>query len=106
MSKRDNPLLLQDIRSSISKIFDYTKDFTFDSFTDHFMVQDAVVRNFTIIGEAISRLPENFKQQYPRIEWQVIKDFRNRIVHDYFGIDLEIVWDIIQTYLTRVKIKD
>jgi len=52
-----------------------------------------------IIGEAVARLPENFKQENPQINWRQVKDFRNVIVHDYFGIDNNIVWDIIQLSL-------
>ena len=55
---------------------------------------DAVVRNFKIIGEAVNRLPEDFKNQYQNIDWHKIRGFRNRIVHDYFGIDYQIVWQI------------
>jgi uncharacterized protein with HEPN domain len=55
---------------------------------------DAVIRNFEIIGEAANRLPEIFKDQHPDIDWHRIRGFRNRIVHDYMGIDYEIVWEI------------
>jgi len=59
-----------------------------------------VERNFEIIGEATSRIPESFKQLHPHIEWRIIKDFRNFIIHEYFGINNLIVWDIIQYRLT------
>ncbi len=57
---------------------------------------DAVIRNFEIIGEAANRLPEEFKDKHPEINWFRIRGFRNRIVHDYMGIDYEIVWTIIE----------
>lgn len=57
---------------------------------------DAVVRNFEIIGEAANRLSDDFRILNPQIEWDRMRGFRNRIVHDYFGIDYEIVWDIIE----------
>lgn len=63
---------------------------------------DAVVRNFEIIGEAANRIDPDFRDENPEIEWIRIRGLRNRIVHDYFGIDYEIVWDIIETYLDEL----
>jgi uncharacterized protein with HEPN domain len=63
---------------------------------------DAVIRNFEIIGEAASRLPEEFKDGFPEIDWHRIRGFRNRIVHDYFGIDYSIVWTIKEMFLSRM----
>jgi uncharacterized protein with HEPN domain len=59
---------------------------------------DAVIRNFEIIGEAANRLPEEFKEKYQHIDWHRIRGFRNRIVHDYFGIDYQIVWQIKESF--------
>ena len=64
---------------------------------------DAVVRNLEILGEAANRLPGDFKQRYADIPWPKIVGLRHRIVHDYFDIDLEIVWQIIQQELTPFK---
>jgi uncharacterized protein with HEPN domain len=63
---------------------------------------DAVVRNFEIIGEAANRIDISFKESNPEIEWNRIRGFRNRIVHEYFGIDYQIVWEIIETYLDEL----
>lgn len=60
---------------------------------------DAVIRNFEIIGEAASRLPEDFKDKHKEIDWHRIRGFRNRVVHHYFGIDYSIVWEINESYL-------
>jgi uncharacterized protein with HEPN domain len=103
MSKRDTSLLLNDILLSIERVFMYTNNLSLDNFSEQFMVQDAVLRNFTIIGEAITRLPESFREQQSQIEWKVIKDFRNRVVHDYVGIDMEVVWDIITKRLSKLQ---
>ena len=62
---------------------------------------DAVIRNFEIIGEAANRLTEDFKDENSNIDWHRIRGFRNRIVHDYFGIDYEIVWQIKETFLPK-----
>ncbi len=69
---------------------------SFDKFIHDEKTIDAVIRNFEIVGEASNRLPDEFKTRNSNIDWVRIKGFRNRIVHDYFGIDHSIVWKIIQ----------
>jgi uncharacterized protein with HEPN domain len=100
MSKRQPHLLIGDIIESGNKILHYTATLSFDEFIDDNKTVDAVVRNFEIIGEAANRLPEDFKDKYPDIDWRRIRGFRNRIVHDYFGIDYTIVWQIKETFLS------
>jgi len=95
MSKRDTKLLLEDMLDSALKIKRYTSNLTFDSFIVDEKTIDAVVRNFEIIGEAANRIDPDFREKNSEIEWNRIRGFRNRIVHDYFGIDYEIVWTII-----------
>ncbi len=96
MSKRDANLLLLDMLDSARKIKKYTADLDLESFTDHDMVLDAVARNFEIIGEAANRIDPDFKLKHTQIEWARITGFRNRIIHEYFGIDYEIMWTIIE----------
>jgi len=105
MSKRNPELLVEDILDSCHKIMDYTKDISFEEFVSDSKTIDAVVRNFEIIGEAANRLPEEFKDLHQNIDWYRIRGFRNRIVHDYIGIDYSIVWQIKETYLPQL-IKD
>jgi len=99
MSKRDILFLLDDMLQSALKIKRYTKDIDYDLFVADEKTIDAVVRNFEIIGEAANRIDPDFRDSNPEIEWKRIRGFRNRIVHDYFGIDYEIVWTIIENYL-------
>jgi len=99
MSERTAEILLQDIIESGEKIFKYTLGFSFEEFRSNDLVIDAVIRNFEVIGEAANRLPDDFKELHPEIDWHRIKGFRNRIVHDYAGVDLNIVWVIRDTYL-------
>ena len=100
MSNRSNPnLLLTDIIASGDKILRFTKDMTFEDFISNEIIIDAVIRNFEIIGEAANRLNDDFKDEYQEIDWHRIRGFRNRIVHDYVGIDYEIVWRIKETIL-------
>ncbi len=96
MSKRDLVLLLEDMLESALKIKRYTTNHEFESFINDEKTIDAVVRNFEIIGEAANRLDPDFRTRNTEIEWNRIRGFRNRIVHDYFGIDYEIVWTIVE----------
>lgn len=99
MSKREPNLLVEDIIESGKKILEYTINLSFEDFIKDEKTIDAVVRNFEIIGEAANRLPDNFKDNHPEIDWHRIRGFRNRIVHDYFGIDFAIVWNIKKSFL-------
>ena len=102
MSKRDTLLLLDDMLQSALKIKKYTKDFNFETFLADEKTIDAVVRNFEVIGEAANHIDSDFRDKNPEIEWNRIRGFRNRIVHEYFGIDYEIVWTIIDSYLDEL----
>lgn len=99
MSKRDNDILIDDILESCNKISKYTAGLTFENFAADDKTVDAVIRNFEIIGEAANKLTEDFKDLYHQIDWHKIRGFRNRIVHDYAGVDLNIVWMIITDFL-------
>jgi uncharacterized protein with HEPN domain len=102
MSKRSPSLLISDIIDSSQKIMTYTEGLTYEQFVSDSRTVDAVIRNFEIIGEAANRLSEEFKDKYPEIEWHRIRGFRNRIVHDYSGIDFEIVWQIKENFLPEM----
>ncbi|MES1181800.1 MAG: DUF86 domain-containing protein [Flavobacterium sp.] len=102
MSKRTPQLLLEDILESSRKILLYTDGLSFEQFLADDKTIDAVIRNFEIIGEAANRLPEEIREQYSGIDWSRIKGFRNRIVHDYMGIDYKIVWLIKESFLPQL----
>jgi len=102
MSKRSPQLLLEDIIESANKILVYTGGLSFEQFLADGRTVDAVIRNFEIIGEAANRLPEEIRDQYPNIDWHRIRGFRNRIVHDYMGIDYKIVWLIKEHFLRQM----
>jgi uncharacterized protein with HEPN domain len=104
MSKRSPKLLAEDIWESIEKIERYTEGMTQDNFQSDEKTTDAVVRNLEIIGEAASRLPKDFTDQHSEVEWVKIIGLRNRIVHEYFGVDLQIIWQIIQNDLPAFKV--
>ena len=103
MSRRRPPLLVEDIWEAVEKIERYVSGMDHDAFVGDEKTIDSVVRNLEIIGEAANRLPQDFRTQYPEIKWPQIIGLRHRIVHDYFNIDVEIVWQIIQTDLPFFK---
>ena len=103
MSKRPVDLLLSDIREAIDNIEQYVKGMSFDSFSKDRKTIDAVVRNLEIIGEAANRLPDDFKESHSDIEWYKVVGLRHRIVHEYFGIDLQIIWQIVGKDLPLLK---
>ncbi|WP_373515883.1 DUF86 domain-containing protein [Persicitalea sp.] len=102
MSNRSPALLIGDILASGAKIVNYTEGLSFKEFVDNPMVLDAVIRNFEIIGEAANRLPVEFRDNYSCVDWRRIRGFRNRIVHDYFGVDYRIVWEIKENFLPEL----
>lgn len=102
MSNRDLKLLLEDMLESAIKIKRYTTGLTFESFTSDDKTIDAVIRNFEIIGEAANRIDPDYRGKNPELEWNRIRGFRNRIIHEYFGIDYEIVWTIIENDLDNL----
>ena len=103
MSRRTVSLLVEDIWEAIEKIDRYVSGWNHDAFIADDKTVDSVVRNLEIIGEAANRLPPNFKAQHSEIKWPKIIGLRHRIVHDYFSIDVEIVWEIIQNDLPAFK---
>jgi uncharacterized protein with HEPN domain len=102
MSERKLSLLLEDMKVAIAAIFEYTEGFSCEKFETDFKTRHAVERNFEIIGEAASRIPQAYKEKHPHVEWRIIKDFRNFIIHDYFGINYQMVWDTIQFRLPEL----
>lgn len=99
MSKREPGLLLDDVRVACGKIGRYLAGLDQATFLTDEKTIDAVVRNLEIVGEAVKQLPAEFKERHPHVPWHQIAGLRNRIVHDYAGVDLEIVWHISQEAL-------
>ena len=105
ISERDITLLLQDIQTAICNILEFTKDYTFENYETDLKTRYAVERNFEIIGEAVAQIPDIYKEIHPQVEWRIIKDFRNFIIHEYFGINHFIVWVTIQYRLPDLLMK-
>ena len=96
MSERGFHLYLTDILDSGNAITEYVNGMSFDEFCNDRKTYSAVVRELEIIGEAVGKLPDELKLSRSDVEWEDIKDFRNLLIHEYFGVDLEIVWKVIQ----------
>ena len=104
MSKRNIKLFIEDILKAIDKIERYcSKIKSFEEFIAQEMVVDAVLRNLEVIGEAAANIPEDIRQKHPEIPWKRVVGLRNIIIHEYFGVDLEIIWTIINTQLLELK---
>jgi len=103
MSERNWRLFIEDILESIDLIEAYTANMQLDNFKKDRKTIDAVVRNFEIIGEASNNIPETIRQKYCQIDWKGIVGLRNRIAHEYFGINTSIIWYIIAKELSELK---
>lgn len=101
--KRDYGVYLDDILESINKIFEYTRGKSKSNFTKNAQLQDAVLRRFEIIGEAIKNIPDEIKEKYPEIEWKKAAGARDIFVHEYFGVRFERVWETIINDLPLLK---
>ena len=96
MSKRGVIEILSDIKEAISRIKKYVTALNFDQFLKDIKTQDAIVRNFEIIGEAVKLLPDNLKNKSESISWNKIASIRDRLIHQYFGVNYEITWAIVE----------
>ena len=105
MAKRNDKLYLKDIWGSIEKIEKYINNLSYEEFSKNLVVIDAVVRNFEIIGEATKNLSKEIKSLYPNIPWKEMAGMRNKVIHEYFGVNLKIVWKTIKERLPELRIK-
>lgn len=101
MKNKEPIFFLQDIENSVSKIFKYTASIDYKEFVSNDMIKDAVERNFEIIGEAVKNLSEDFRNNYPNIPFKQIAGMRDKLIHDYFGVDYEIIWKTIKDKLPQ-----
>ena len=100
MSERGQQEYLADMREAIVRIQTYTSTITYSEFLADHKTQDAVIRNIEILGEAAKHVPATLTRTYREIEWKSIAGMRDKLVHDYFGVNLDILWDVITTKLS------
>ncbi len=93
---RDSRVYLEDILEATRKITTYTGSLSKTAFLEDEKTLDAVIRNLEVIGEAVKKLPEDLRAQHSGVEWKKIAGLRDILIHEYFGLDAEIVWDIVR----------
>jgi uncharacterized protein with HEPN domain len=96
---RDYKVYLEDVLQAIGKIRDYTTGMSRQAFMSDSKTLDAVVRNLEVIGEAAKKVPKEIQVKNPQVEWRKIASLRDILIHEYFGVDREIVWDIVENKL-------
>jgi len=94
MSKRSDADLLEDILISMKRVESYVSGLSYDDFIKDQKTQDAVIRNIEMIGEAVKKLSVDIKNKKQQIPWRIIAGIRNRLIHGYFGINIDIVWEV------------
>ena len=103
MPKRGDWEWAGDIAEAIRRIRFYTKGFTYPKFWGDTKTQDAVVRNLEIIGEAAKNISGEFKRNHGNIDWKQVAGMRDKLIHEYFGVNWEIVWDVVKLKLPELQ---
>lgn len=101
--KRDYTLYIKDILDCIGKIEEFVKDMEFEEFREDDKTTSAVVRKIEIIGEATKNIPSAIREKYTQLPWADMAKMRDKIIHFYFGVDYEIVWNVIKERLPKIK---
>ncbi len=102
MYRKDKDFIL-DIIEACERILNYTKNLSYEDFFKNSEKQDAVIRNIEIIGEAVKHLSDEVKNKYGEIDWKSIAGMRDKLIHFYFGLNLEIVWKVIEKEIPKLK---
>ncbi|MBU2637602.1 MAG: DUF86 domain-containing protein [Nanoarchaeota archaeon] len=103
--KKDIAVFLSHILESIEKVREFTHNVSKDKFKKDVKLQDAVIRRIEIIGEAAKNIPSDFREKHPAIPWAEMARTRDKLIHGYFGVDLDLTWNIIKLDLPSLKEK-
>jgi uncharacterized protein with HEPN domain len=101
---RDFQVYIEDILDAINSIEAYTKGLTYEDFVSDKKTVDAVIRNFEIIGEATKHLPLTVRREYPKVPWRDMAGMRDKLIHGYFGVQLDVVWKTVKERLPAVRL--
>ena len=101
--KKDSLIFIKHIRDSINEIGSFTENVSKKKFIEEKLIQNAVIRSIEIIGEAVKNLPKDFKNKWTKIPWNEIAGMRDKLIHNYFGVDLDSVWEVIKRDLPELK---
>jgi uncharacterized protein with HEPN domain len=101
--KKDPLVFIKHIRDFIDDIESYVRNKTKSQFLKNKMMQDAIVRKIGVIGQAVKNLPASFTNKYPAVPWSDIAGMRDKLIHYYFGVDLDKVWDVIKQDIPELK---
>lgn len=100
---KDVNIYIHHILLSVDRIFKFTEGQTWEDFSKSYLLQDAVIRNLEIIGEASKNVPSAYKDAHPEIEWKKMAGMRDRLIHDYMGVDIAAVWAVVTHILPELK---
>jgi uncharacterized protein with HEPN domain len=103
--KRDESVYLRHILDAIHRIEQYVQGISYEAFTQQVLIQDGVIRQLEIIGEAVKRLSPALRKRYSDVPWKDIAGMRDKLIHDYFGVDLEGVWGTVEEDIPLLKAK-
>ena len=101
--KKDSKIFLLHILDSIKLIEDFTKDCSIEKFFESDIIQNATIRMIEIIGEAVKNIPKDFKTKHPEVPWKEIAGTRDKLIHEYFGVDLKLTYKIVKESIPELK---
>jgi len=100
---KDDLAFIEHILLCIDKIQEYTNALTDEDFNNNELIQDAVIRNIELIGEATKKISKDLKKQYHEIPWKEMSAIRDKLIHDYFGVDIDVVWRTVKKDIPYLK---
>lgn len=103
MSKRSDADLISDIKEAIGRIAEYLGEMSYGDFLEDIKTQDAIIRNIEVIGEAAKGVTDRVRSSSSEIPWKSIAAMRDRLIHQYFGVNLEIVWQVVSHDLRELE---